>query len=98
MCLKLDMENAQSSIYRATIIDVLEQEPDLQHMALSCVTSLAAPTALEVGGKAWVKAGDRVCPGNPSSGCGRLWKVEQQDFSVMMNMSLDRLLHSSGLI
>jgi hypothetical protein len=65
---KLDVENAHSSIYRAAIIEVLEQEPDLQHMAWSCATSVAAPTALEVGGKVWGEAGDGVCQGKPSSG------------------------------
>ena len=68
VCLKLDVENAHSSIARAAILEVLEQEPDLRHMAWSCASSLAAPTTLEVGGKVWGEAGDGVLQGKPSSG------------------------------
>ena len=50
MCIKLDVENAHSSISRAAILEVLEQEPELRHLACSFVTSMAAPTTLEIGG------------------------------------------------
>ena len=67
ICIKLDIENAHSSISRAAILEVLEQEPDLRHLAWSFASSMAAPTLLEQGGEAWGEAGDGLAQGKPTS-------------------------------
>ena len=47
------MENAHSSMSRAAVLETLEEEPSLRHMAWYFATSMAAPTTLESGGKVW---------------------------------------------
>ena len=68
VCIKLDIANAHSSISRAAILEVLEGEPELKHLAWSFASSLAAPTILEHGGEVWGEAGDGLLQGRPSSG------------------------------
>ena len=67
VCIKLDIENAHSSISRAAILEVLEAEPDLQHLAWSFATSMAATSKLEHGGEVWGEAGDGLLQGKPTS-------------------------------
>ena len=53
VCLKQYIENAHNSIYWAAILEVLEHEAVLRHMAWGFANSLAPLTTLEVGGKVW---------------------------------------------
>jgi hypothetical protein len=68
VCLKLDVENAHNSIHRAAVLEVLEDQPNLRHMAWSFATSMAPPTTLETGGRVWGESGDGLSQGKPSSG------------------------------
>ena len=67
VCCKVDVENAHSSMSRAAVLETLEGEPDLRHMAWYFASSMAAPTTLESSGKVWGEAGDGLVQGKPSS-------------------------------
>ena len=47
---KIDMKNAINDISRASIIEALEEEPSLNHLAWHAATILAPSTGLETGG------------------------------------------------
>ena len=50
---KLDIRNAHNKVSRSSIIQALEREPSLRHLAWHVATCLAAPTSLESGGDIW---------------------------------------------
>ena len=60
---KCDIKNAFNSISRARIIQVLEGEESLKHLAWQAALSLAPAGALENNGKVWVEAQDGLYRG-----------------------------------
>ena len=71
-------------------------------MAWACATSLAAPTALEVGGRVWGEAGDGVTQGKPSSGgyyaVGWQPEVRELDEEVGVEGGAARFFSDDGYI
>ena len=51
VCCKVDVENAHSAISRAGVLETLEEEPELRHMAWYFASTMAAATTLETGGR-----------------------------------------------
>ena len=46
LAVKLDIKNAHNEVSRSSIIEALEREPSLRHLAWHVATCLAAPTSL----------------------------------------------------
>ena len=67
VCCKVDVENAHSAMSRAAVVETLEEQPELRHMAWYFATSMAATTTLETGGQSWGEAGDGLVQGKPTS-------------------------------
>ena len=53
---KCDIRNAFNSVSRSQVINVLESEEDLRHLAWHAALSLASSNALENGGRVWGEA------------------------------------------
>ena len=51
--MKLDIKNAFNENARRAIIDALESEPSLKHLALFAAITLAPYSGLETGGRQW---------------------------------------------
>ena len=67
VCLKLDVENAHNSVSRASILEAVEEEQSLRHLAQHYAATSAAPTALESGGRVWGEAREALTQGRPGS-------------------------------
>ena len=64
---KLDLSNAFNENARAAVIEVLESEPTLKHLAWFAATILAPYSGLETGGKRWGETGEGGTQGGPES-------------------------------
>ena len=64
----LKLQNPHNSISRSAIIESLEAEPTLRHLAWHFATTMAMTTGLETGGKLWGEAEDGLVQGDPESG------------------------------
>ena len=53
VCIKVDLRNAHNEVSRAAIIEELEEEPTLRHLAWHAATVLAPHHGLEIGGIKW---------------------------------------------
>ena len=53
VCFKLDLRNAHNEVARAAIVEELEEEPTLRHLAWHAATVLAPGHGLEIGGVKW---------------------------------------------
>ena len=53
VCIKVDLRNAHNEVSRAAIIEELEKEPTLRHLAWHAATVLAPHHGLEIGGIKW---------------------------------------------
>ena len=51
--IKVDLRNAHNEVSRAAIIEELEEEPTLRHLAWHAATVLAPSHGLEIGGVKW---------------------------------------------
>ena len=58
VCLKLDIENAQNAVSRASLLETVEAEPSLRHLSQHLVSTLAMPSPFESTGEVWGEAGD----------------------------------------
>ena len=67
ICCKLDVENAHNSISRTAILESVEEEPSLRHLAQHYAATSAAPTTLESGGVVWGEGGEGLTQGRPGS-------------------------------
>ena len=65
---KCDIKNAFNTISRARILEVLEGEESLRHMAWHAALSLAPFGNLESRGKVWGQASDGTTQGDPEAG------------------------------
>ena len=69
---KLDMKNAFNEVSRASIIERLEDEPSLQHLAWHAATLLAPASGLESGGQLWGEAQE----GTTQVEVKRIWIIQ----------------------
>ena len=61
------MKNAFNEVSRASIIEALEQEPSLNHLAWHAAVSLAPSNGLESGGSKWGSSSEGTAQGDPLS-------------------------------
>ena len=61
--IKIDMRNAFNEVSRTAMIETLEKEPTLQHIAWHAATVVAL-----YGGQLWGEAKEGTAPGDPDSG------------------------------
>ena len=64
---KVDMRNRHNEVSCAAVIEALEQEPSLRHLAWHAATCLASHTGLESGGRLWGEAGEGLSQGDPEA-------------------------------
>ena len=64
----VDLKNAFNEVHRAAIIENLEDEPSLQHLAWFAAVSLVPEVGLENGGVLWGKAKEGETQGDPKAG------------------------------
>ena len=67
VAVKLDIKNAHNEVARSSIIEGLEREPSLRHLAWHVATCLASTTNLESGGKIWGETGEGHSQGDPEA-------------------------------
>ena len=67
MVLKLDLFNAFNENVRAAVIETLEAEPTLKHLAWFAAKVLAPCSGLETGGRRWEETGEGGTQGAPES-------------------------------
>ena len=65
---KVDLKNAFNEVNRAAIIENLQTEPSLQHLAWFAAVSLSPEVGLESGGELWGKAAEGETQGDPKAG------------------------------
>ena len=72
---KCDIKNAFNSVSRARVLEVLEGEDSLRHLAWHAALSLASPNALETGGVVWGQAKEGGTQGDPEGrqALGSVW-------------------------
>ena len=63
---------------RASVLESVENEPSLRHLALHYAATSAAPTALESGGQVWGEGEEGLTQGRPGSS-GRFCLAWHQD-------------------
>ena len=68
ICIKLDFRNAFNGVYRARVVNALEEEPTLRHMASHAATVLAPGSGLESRGVLWGESREGATQGDPESG------------------------------
>ena len=68
ICVKLDFRNAFNEISRARVVEALEEEESLSHLAQFAGMLLAPVSGLESGGQVWGRAEDGTTQGDPLSG------------------------------
>ena len=64
---KIDMKNAFNEVSRAAIIQALEEEPTLQHLAWHAAVVLAPDSGPESGGVRWGLSEEGTAQGDPLS-------------------------------
>ena len=68
ICVKLDFRNAFNEVSRARVVEALEEEDALRHLALHAATLLAPNSGLETQGYLWGEAHEGTTQGDPESG------------------------------
>ena len=68
ICVKLDFKNAFNEVNRARVVEALEEEDSLRHLALHAATLLAPDSGLESQGHLWGVAHEGTTQGDPESG------------------------------
>ena len=68
ICVKLDFKNAFNEVFRARVVEALEEEDSLRHLASHAATLLAPPSGLESRGYLWGEAHEGTTQGDPESG------------------------------
>ena len=87
ICIKLDFKNAFNEVYRSRIIEVLENEPSLQHLAAHAATILAPSSGLESRGVLWGESNEGTTQGDPES--GPYFCIAMQEYVRKADRSLD---------
>ena len=65
---KVDMRNAHNEVSRAAVLEALEREPTLRHLAWHQATCQASYTGLETCGKLWGWSKEGQSQGDPEAG------------------------------
>ena len=83
---KLDMRSAHNEVSRASVIEALEKEPTLRHLAWHAATCLASHTGLESGGTLWGWAGEGQSQGDPEAGSwfSVAWHLEVRELNATL--------------
>ena len=68
VAVKLDISNAHNEVSRAAVVEVLENTPELRHLALFAATCLAGHQGLESRGEMWGRTGEGETQGDPVAG------------------------------
>ena len=68
ICVKLDFKNAFNEVFRARVVEALEEEDSLRHLASHAATLLAPASALESKGFIWGESHEGTTQGDPESG------------------------------
>ena len=68
VCVKLDFKNAFNEVNRARVVEALEEEETLQHLACHAATLLAPASGLESKGRLWGESDEGTTQGDPESG------------------------------
>ena len=68
ICIKLDFRNAFNEVFRSRVIEALEEEPSLRHMACHAATLLAPGSGLENRGTLLGESWEGTTQGDPESG------------------------------
>ena len=70
VCVSLDMKNCYNSVSRHSILDVIVDTPELEHLTTFAATILAPEPALESRGQVWGSTTTGMVQGDPFSGAG----------------------------
>ena len=65
---KVDLKNAYNEISRSAIIENLQAEPSLQHLAWFAAVTLSPETGLESRGELWGRTSEGETQGDPKAG------------------------------
>ena len=87
ICIKLDFRNAFNEVYRARIIEVLENEPSLMHLAAHAATIFAPSSGLESRGVLWGESSEGTTQGDPES--GPYFCIAMQEYVQKADQELD---------
>ena len=75
VCGKIDIRNAHNEISRASVLEALECEPTLRHLAWHVGTCLASHHGLESHGQVWGQAQEGLSQGDPEASPGVLCRL-----------------------
>ena len=90
ICIKLDFRNAFNEVYRSRVVQALEEEPSLRHLALHAATLLAPGSGLESRGKLWGESKEGATQGDLES--GPYFRISIQKFVA----EVDTMLAAGG--
>ena len=84
---KVDMRNAHNEVSRAAVLEALEREPSLRHLAWHQATCQASHTGLESGGKLWGWAGEGQSQGDPEASAWFCvaWHLEVRELNAILS-------------
>ena len=68
ICVKLDLTNAFNDMSRARMVEALEEEESLKHLASHAATLYAPASSLESHGRLWGESEEGGTQGDPESG------------------------------
>ena len=83
---KIDMKNAFNEISRASIIEALEEEPSLNHLAWHAAAVLSPACGLETGGDMWGEWQEGTAQGDPLS--APYFNVAWHKYVTQLNQTL----------
>ena len=86
ICIKLDFRNAFNEIFRARVIEALEETSSLKHLAAHAASLLAPGSGLESRGTLWGESWEGTTQGDPES--GPYFAIAIQKFVVLVNAKL----------
>jgi hypothetical protein len=93
---KLDLSNAFNENARAAVIEVLESEPTLKHLAWFAATIPAPYSGLKTGGKRWGDTGEGGTQGGRSQLPSSVWPFSQLFDGWMSDAKLPEGWPNSG--
>ena len=86
LCIKLDFQKAFNEVFRARVVEALEETSSLKHLASHAATLLAPGSGLESRGLLWGESWEGATQGDPES--GPYFAIAIQKYVVMVNAML----------
>ena len=83
---KIDMKNAFNEVARASIIEALQEDPSLSHLAWHAAATLAPSCGLESSGRRWGSSSEGTAQGDPLS--APYFNVAWQKYVRILNSTL----------